>query len=189
MQHYTYAHIANNKVFYIGKGQNERAFLSSCRSKEWKQIAQNGHTVEILCRWETHKEALEHEKFLIACAKELKWPLVNKTSGGQGVLGIKAFLGKKHTLETKAKIVKAKTGMKYKKSIKFHLANAGSNNPNWQGTWITPDGTFNTCREVAKHYNIDTRTVRARCKGYKEQLVGTIKQYPPKDGWGFKPKD
>lgn len=188
MQHYTYAHISNNEVFYIGKGQKSRAYLSSCRSVEWKKIAKNGHTVEILCRWETHKEALDHEKFLISCAKDLKWPLVNKTSGGQGMLGFKAFLGKKHTQATKDKIIQIKTGMKYRKSIKSHLANEGVHNPNWIGRWITPDGIFNTCREVAKHYKIDPRTVRARCRGYKEQLVNSIKMYPPRDGWSFEPK-
>ena len=185
--HYTYTHISkeSGKIFYIGKGSGSRAYLSSCRSKEWKKTAIFGHSIEIMAYWNTHEEALEHEKLLIACGKDLNWPLVNKTSGGQGVLGLKAFLGKKHSDATKLKISQAKTGMKYRYSKKFSEANSGTKNPNWQGTWITPNGTFNTCREVAEHYKIDTRTVRARCKGYKEQLINRIKIYPPIDGWAF----
>ena len=187
MNHYTYVHISkeSGKIFYVGKGSGNRAYFSSCRSKEWKKIAESGHSVEIMCFWETNEEALEHEKLLISCGKKLNWPLVNKTAGGQGVVGLKAFLGKKHSDETKLKISQIKTGMKYRFSKKFSEANSGINNPNWQGVWITPEGQFNTCREVANHYKIDTRTVRARCKGYKEQLVNQIKHYPPLDGWSF----
>ena len=186
MNHYTYVHISkeSGKIFYVGKGMGSRAYLCSIRSEEWKKVAAFGHDVEIMSRWETHKEALEHEKLLISCGKQLNWPLVNKTSGGQGMLGFRHF-GRKNSPETRKKISIAKTGMKYRPSKKFSEANAGVKNPNWQGTWVTPEGTFNTCREVANHYKIDTRTVRARCKGYKEQLVNQIKHYPPLNGWSF----
>ena len=187
MNHYTYVHISkeSKKIFYVGKGSRSRAYSSSHRNEDWKKIAASGYLVEIMCYWNEHKEALEHEKLLISCGKQLNWPLVNKTAGGQGVLGLKAFLGKKHSEESKKRMSIARTGMKYRPSKKFSEANAGIKNPNWKGTWITPEGQFKTCREVANHYKIDTRTVRARCKGYKEQLVNQIKHYPPLDGWSF----
>ena len=190
--HYTYLHRSakTNEIFYIGKGIGKRAYVKNNRNIDWHNIVDNeGYQIEILGKWKTNEEALEHEKFLILCAKDLNWPLTNKTSGGQGALGNQNWLGKTHSLESKEKIRLGNLGQKRRSVDKMKIANQSINNPNWQGTWITPDGVFNTCREVAKHYGIDARTVRARCKGYKEQLVNSIKTYPPKNGWGFKAKD
>ena len=189
--HYTYCHIAEstNQIFYYGKGSRERAYTKNCRNKKWHEVAKDGYRIEILAHWPTHAEALEHEKLLILCGKDLNQPLVNMTSGGQGNAGSKHWLGKKHKLESLKKMSKAQTGMVRRKSINFSLANAGTSNPNWQGVWITPDGEFNTCREASQHYKIDTRTIRARCKGYAEKLVNCVKTYPPKEGWSFKSKE
>ena len=190
--HYTYLHrsVKTNQVFYIGKGFGNRAYVKGNHNLDWHHIVDNeNYQIEILGKWETNEEALEHEKFLILCAKDLNWPLVNKTIGGQGVVGGKHWLGKKHSLETKEKIKLGNLGQKRRNVEKMKIANKSINNPNWQGTWITPDGIFNTCREVADYYKIDTRTVRARCKGYKEKLVNSVKTYPPKIGWGFKSKE
>ena len=192
MMHYTYLHrsVKTNQIFYIGKGIGKRAYVKNNHNSDWHHIVDNEkYQIEILSAWKTHEEALEHEKFLIACAKDLNWPLVNKSIGGQGVIGGKHWIGKKHSIETKEKIRLGNLGQKRRNVDKMKAANQSVNNPNWQGTWITPNGIFNTCREVAKYYEIDTRTVRARCKGYKEQLVNSTKNYPPKDGWGFKAKE
>lgn len=189
--HYTYCHISEKTgdVFYYGKGSRERAYTKNCRNKKWHEVAKDGYKVEILAIWPSHQEALEHEKFLIWCARDMDVALVNMTGGGQGMLGSKHWLGKKHKPESLQKMSIAQTGLKRRKSTKFSDANAKTNNPNWQGFWITPDGVFSTCREVAQHYKIDTRTVRARCKGYKETLVDSVKFYPPKSGWSFRPKE
>ena len=192
MMHYTYLHrsVETNQIFYIGKGIGKRAYVKSNHNPDWHHIVDNEkYQIEILSEWKTHEEALEHEKFLILCAKDLNWPLVNKTIGGQGVIGGKHWIGKKHSIEAKEKIRLGNLGQKRRNVDKMKIANQSVNNPNWQGTWITPNGIFNTCREVANYYGINTRTVRARCKGYKEQLVNSIKTYPPKDGWGFKAKE
>jgi hypothetical protein len=189
--HYTYCHISEstNQIFYYGKGARERAYTKNCRNKKWHEVAKNGYRIEILAYWPTHEEALEHEKLLILCGKDLNQPLVNMTSGGQGVSGSKHWLGKKHKPESLVKMSLAQTGIKRRKSIKFSIANAGTENPNWKGVWVTPDGIFDTCRKAAKHHKIDTRTVRARCKGYTEKLVNFVKTYPPKEGWSFKFKE
>jgi hypothetical protein len=189
--HYTYCHVSEktNQIFYYGKGSGGRAYTKNCRNKKWHEIAKDGYKVEILAQWASHEEALDHEKFLIWCARDMALPLVNISGGGQGVLGGKHWLGKKHKPESLLKMSIAQKGQKRRKSVKFSQANAAANNPNWKGLWITPNGVFQTCRQVAEHYKIDTRTVRARCKGYKEVLVNSVKFYPPKTGWSFEPKE
>jgi len=188
MQHYTYAHLstADNSIFYIGKGQKKRAYVKGGHNAEWKKIADQGYKIEILAQWTTADEAYEHERLLVSCAKDLKWPIVNISEGGKGYLNNKVWLGKKHSVESRKKMSIAQIGKKHAYSIKYTIVNSGTNNPKWKGYWITPEGVFNTAKEVAEHHKIDTRTVRARCKGYVETLVNGIKHYPPKDGWSFK---
>lgn len=89
---YTYSHSApNGKVFYIGKGVNDRAFSFKDRSHDWKRAVKssNGVQVKILAEWSTEKEAYDHEMFLISCFKDMGYALVNKTGGGAGPFGVK----------------------------------------------------------------------------------------------------
>jgi hypothetical protein len=61
---------------------------SAYRSNHWKSIvAKHGIVVEKVAVWNTHHEALEHEKFLIACFKGMGIKLCNQTEGGEGVTG------------------------------------------------------------------------------------------------------
>lgn len=86
MKHYTYFHTRNDTgmVFYVGKGQNNRAHDLG-RNPHWNHVASKcGHTVHIAAKWETEKEAFEHEKFLILCFKGLGHKLTNMTEGGDG---------------------------------------------------------------------------------------------------------
>ena len=126
---YTYAHYKpDNSVFYIGKGQRNRAFDKVNRSKKWKSVvAQEGnYKVEVLAQWETEKEAFEHEIFLIECFKSMGATLVNVSKGGYGASGYRhteeyieymksimsgssnSFFGKTHSDVTKQKISLAK---------------------------------------------------------------------------------
>jgi group I intron endonuclease len=89
MKYYTYIHTRkdNNKVFYVGKGKGKRAFSKENRNKHWHHVVNKaGYSVDVCAYWETENEALEHEKFLIACFKELS-ALVNLTDGGEGISG------------------------------------------------------------------------------------------------------
>jgi group I intron endonuclease len=89
MKYYTYIHTRkdNNKVFYVGKGKGKRAFSKENRNKHWHHVVNKaGYSVDVCAYWETENEALEHEKFLIACFKELS-TLVNMTDGGEGISG------------------------------------------------------------------------------------------------------
>jgi hypothetical protein len=87
VKHYTYCHSApNGKVFYIGKGVDNRAYSFGDRSVNWKQavIYHKGLSIEKLAYWETEEEAFEHEKFLIWCFQDMQNTLVNLTGGGKG---------------------------------------------------------------------------------------------------------
>lgn len=97
----TYSHHKpDGTLFYIGKGSIKRAHAKDNRNPHWKNIvAKHGaHKVEILANWETEADALEHEKFLIGCFRDLGFSLANITDGGDGVSG------HKHSAETKAKM-------------------------------------------------------------------------------------
>jgi hypothetical protein len=100
MKHYTYLHrrADTNKVFYIGKGQNRRAWTKRGRNKFWNSIVKGckGFNVEIIARWDTEEQALDHEIFLIWCFKQISTKLVNQTTGGEGTRGKKQlFVPKK----------------------------------------------------------------------------------------------
>jgi hypothetical protein len=87
--YYTYAHYTADKsrLFYIGKGKNNRLNQKHSRSKHWNSIVEkHGLHVELLANWNTEEEAFEHEKFLIACFKPLT-KLCNHTDGGDGISG------------------------------------------------------------------------------------------------------
>lgn len=82
---YTYAHIRNdtNKIFYIGKGIDDRAWFTYGRNKYWNNIVKkHGYSVQILANWKTEEESLEHEILLISCFKDMGNDLVNMTNGG-----------------------------------------------------------------------------------------------------------
>lgn len=87
---YTYIHLKadTHEPFYIGKGQGNRHLVKTKRNNYWNNVVgKHGFTSEILCRWNTEQEALEHEKFLIQCFKDAGVNLVNLTDGGEGTSG------------------------------------------------------------------------------------------------------
>ena len=127
----TYAHHRQDtgQVFYIGKGSLRRAHEQRGHNKYWNAVvAKHGYKVTVLAKWQTDKEAFDHEKFLIACFKDLGHPLTNATDGGEGLSGwtwsdsqrakliaaLKGrqgtFKGRKHTPETLALISQRLTG-------------------------------------------------------------------------------
>lgn len=103
--HTTYAHYTpSGHLFYIGKGSEFRSSTKKNRNKKWHDVvhSEGGFKVEILARWETEKEALDHEKFLIETFRMMGHKLVNITSGGQGVHGLKHSDETKKILSTKS---------------------------------------------------------------------------------------
>jgi hypothetical protein len=90
MKFYTYIHIRkdSNKIFYVGKGQGNRAYVTK-RNKHWHAIAdQYGFDVCIIAYWRLEQEALDHEMLLISCFNDMGYHLANKTSGGEGTSGL-----------------------------------------------------------------------------------------------------
>ena len=109
MSFYTYVHIRQDtdKVFYVGKGAGNRAYSCKDRNKHWRHVdAKCGRRVEIAGLWKTETEALDHEKFLISCFRDLGHPLVNYTDGGEGISGYR------HTDDAKRRIAEANIGIK-----------------------------------------------------------------------------
>jgi hypothetical protein len=120
MTFYTYLHRreSDNQPFYIGKGlvKSRRAFSPHGRNKHWKHtVAKHGLKVEICAEWATEAEALEHEKFLILCFKDMGVSLCNMTDGGEGTSGHKL------SVEHRAKLTAANTGRKLSEEHKAVL--------------------------------------------------------------------
>jgi hypothetical protein len=64
---YVYLHkTLDGKVFYVGKGRNNRCNHSSGRSKTWKLFAEKGYTVDIVDYFDTNELALSFESKLIS---------------------------------------------------------------------------------------------------------------------------
>ena len=126
----TYIHRQANtgKVFYVGMGSYHRMMNKSMRSQEWHEMAKDGRTCEMVASWKTKEKAYEHEKVLIACFRDMKHPLVNKSSGGAGndaerptllrqkhsekMIGNKYRLGLSHNDTTKQKMSLVRKGVK-----------------------------------------------------------------------------
>jgi hypothetical protein len=137
MMFYTYAHIRNDsgKIFYVGKGKDQRAYYKYNRNLHWNRIvAKCGYRVQILSKFKTDEDAFSHEKLIISCLRDLGIKLVNLTDGGDGLvspseevrkkLSLKN-LGKKRSQETIEKMRIASTGKvaseETKKKISFAL--------------------------------------------------------------------
>ncbi len=89
-KYYTYAHYKadTKELFYIGKGVKSRHCKATGRNLYWSRIvAKHGFKSEILSRFDTEKEALDHEAFLIECFRAMGFKLANLADGGQGQSG------------------------------------------------------------------------------------------------------
>ncbi len=90
---YVYVHrrLSDQVVFYVGKGQKNRAFDFIRRSNHWKAVARkHGVSVEIVLADVSEREAFEHECELIRLYGRKDCglgPLVNKSDGGEGPSG------------------------------------------------------------------------------------------------------
>lgn len=97
---YTYFHTRNDtgKIFYVGKGKDDRAY-DFRRNDLWNKItAKHGREVLILEHFECEEDALAHERYLIASLKSLGFNLANMTDGGEGISGFE------FTQESKSKM-------------------------------------------------------------------------------------
>jgi NUMOD3 motif len=118
---YTYAHYTpdGNRLFYIGKGIGARAYASAGRNKHWHNVVKKygKPKIQILSDWNTEQEALDHERLLISCFRDLGYKLCNVADGGKGSAGVIK------SEETRLKISIAKQGTPaWNKGVKGQLA-------------------------------------------------------------------
>lgn len=137
---YVYEHWRpdTDTCFYVGKGKGDRAYRLKDRNdlheKIVNKLSKIGMCVEIrlVVHGLSEDAAFEIERQRIAFWRELGVKLANFTDGGDGVSGlchtletrqkmsakakgrpgVKSFLGRKHSEETKAKMRAAKAGKK-----------------------------------------------------------------------------
>jgi len=128
---YVYIHARNDSgaVFYVGKGQGDRAWSKSNRNRWWRAVvAKCGYSVTIVALGLKEPCAFTLEKMLIA--KHPRGQLCNLTKGGDGPSGLvhrrdsrlkmsvahtgekNHFFGKTHTDEVREKISRAHRGKK-----------------------------------------------------------------------------
>lgn len=134
---YTYAHYKadTNEIFYIGKGTGNRSNVKAKRSNHWKSIVdKHGLHIEILARFESESEALDHEKFLIFTFRSMGFILCNMTDGGDGIASESwtpelrkrlsdSRIGKKLSEETKRRMSESATGRPMSKEAIEKTAN------------------------------------------------------------------
>jgi hypothetical protein len=85
---FTYAHFRSDdlKLFYIGKGKRDRIASRANRNQYWHNtVAKHGLKIERMAKWKTEQEAIDHERFLIWCLRDMGINLVNMTDGGEGL--------------------------------------------------------------------------------------------------------
>lgn len=137
-QFYVYALIdsRDGEVFYVGRGKNNRAWAhtrpsllkdGSPKSNKIKNIISDSAEVITVLIYEnlSFQDSLNREKELISFFG--KENLTNRTAGGQGQgSGVKGFLGKRHTLESRKLLAASKRGSKNPMAgDKWHRSEAG----------------------------------------------------------------
>ena len=85
---YVYVHkTLNNEPFYVGKGKGKRAHSKVGRGTLWKEVAQDGFTVEIIYDNLSEDIAFQREVETIALLRKEGKTLCNQTNGGEGRSG------------------------------------------------------------------------------------------------------
>ena len=199
---YLYRHIRldKNEPFYIGIGFSHnkyareglyRSKTKKGRNKIWKDIVnKSNYEIEILLEDLQLDKLMEKEIEFIKLYGRIDQKtgtLANMTNGGQGTLGSKHNLGKKHSDETKAKISKNRKGLIISEETKkkLSIANLKRYSPYHEGLKckiIEYDMNMNYVKEHesirnTKNYGFDPRTVSKCLKGKRKQHKGSIFKY------------
>jgi len=119
---YIYSHLRSDtkEPFYIGKGNGKRAFAIINRNKLWHEIVKDagGFIVNFLVKNIDEELALLSEREVIDSYRKRGVNLVNLTSGGQGVSGLK------HSDETKLKFSKIHKGKIITEEVRKKISNS-----------------------------------------------------------------
>lgn len=200
MDHYTYIHrkADDGKVFYVGKGTRpDRMKLRSGRSVRWtRTVAKHGFIPELVAKWPTAEDAFTHERFLIACFRDMGEDLVNHTDGGEGAPGYlqsdatkqkrnDKLRGMKRQAETIDRMRVAQAGKSIAKETRIKIAAAllgrysGSANPNAKPVVCIGTGArFDTMEDAARwlreqgHERASFKSIHAAVSGSKKTAYG-----------------
>lgn len=131
---YTHRRASDGVIFYVGKGQTNRAYRKDGRNQHWRNIvAKYGYTIVIEKANLSDGEAATYEIELIASIGREN--LCNKTDGGDGMSGYihtdegkrkisEAHKGKPRPVESVEKMRAAKRGKKLSEETKRKMSEA-----------------------------------------------------------------
>jgi len=164
--YYVYLHkkSSDGTPFYVGKGNDRRAYSKKGRSPFWKRTVQKyGFDVVILEDGLKESYALDREIYWIDKIGRRNigtGPLVNITKGGDGG---DTFSGRKHTEETKAKMRASMKGI-HKGKTPWNKGKSyfnGADNPRSRMVVNLETGIFyDTIKSAAESIGISDRTLR-----------------------------
>lgn len=182
---YTYIHtkLSDNKVFYVGKGRGSR-YSSSCgRSNYWmRTVNKHGFKADIAARWDTEKDAFEHEKFLISCFRQMGFDLVNFTDGGEGASGCKQS---EETKRKRAASLKGRKGAKMsdENRLKLSLLMKGKS-PTNKGVPATEEAKkkLSIAKTGSKHSQKTKEKMSLAQKGKQKSIETRLKMSLSKKG-------
>jgi hypothetical protein len=172
-RHYIYFHkrADDGVVFYVGIGVGRRAYRESNRSQFWKRIVdKHGYTIEFPHKDLTQEEAKQLEIHYISVfgrSDKGTGTLCNMTDGGDGRSGYKC------TEETKEKMRKAATGVRFTKDRKKKIGEKSIERKAWTSASeknkkpVICDGVlYESQSAAAKKFGISCTAVKKRCLSY-----------------------
>ena len=138
-KHYIYFHRRSDDgvIFYVGIGVGRRAYRESNRSQFWKRIVEKhgGYTIEFPHDNISQEEAKQLEIHYISVYGRIDrgtGTLCNMTDGGDGRTGYKC------TDETKEKMRKAATGVKFTEERKRKIGEKSKERKSWTAAQSAP---------------------------------------------------
>jgi hypothetical protein len=186
-KHYIYFHkrLDDGVIFYVGVGVGRRAYRESNRSEFWKRIVEkHGYNIEFPYTNISQEEAKQLEIHYISVYGRIDrgtGTLCNMTDGGDGRTGYKC------TDETKEKMRKASTGVKFTEDRKNKIGEKSRERKSWNvlprekseqhrknlaksrkdKKAVICDGVlYESQSQASKAYGLSAAGVKRRCESY-----------------------
>jgi len=186
-KHYIYFHkrLDDGVIFYVGVGVGRRAYRESNRSEFWKRIVEkHGYNIEFPYTNISQEEAKQLEIHYISVYGRIDrgtGTLCNMTDGGDGRTGYKC------TDETKEKMRKAATGVKFTEDRKNKIGEKSRERKSWNvlprekseqhrknlaksrkdKKAVICDGVlYESQSQASKAYGLSAAGVKRRCESY-----------------------
>lgn len=170
-RHYIYFHkrADDGVIFYVGVGVGRRATVVKNRSDFWKRIVEkHGYTIEYPHKDISQEEAKQLEIHYISVFGRLDkhtGTLCNMTDGGDGRVGYEC------SEETKEKMRKAATGVKFTEERKRKIGEKSIERKAWEAASqknrkpvICYGKLYESQSAAAKEFGISCTEVKNRCR-------------------------